>query len=228
MEHYLKQGKIMYKRVTHTITEEHFGHPMAAEIKHTLENKFDTEQRPMLGATTADKFRSDVDAYFTDFHSKLTNIMSATETGNMDSLVAAETVYFDEVDQIGKLMLPYYGIEFGERITQAFRATGLSTIGISRNLKFKTDIRSLIDRLYINFDNLDVLFNQFNNAWAAGTVKSAWVAIIDTLIAESAAIMNKDSVGSINEHTKAANLMSAFSNTFANSVIQQYPNKFIL
>jgi hypothetical protein len=217
----------MYKRVTHTIIEEHFGHPMAAEIKHTLENKFDGG-RPMQGATTADKFRSDVDAYFTAFHSKLTNIMSATETGNMESLVAAETVFFDEVDQIGKIMLPYYGVEFAERITNAFRGAGLTTIGVSRNLKFKTDTKTLVERLYLNFDNLDFLLNQFNNSWLPGSVKSTWVTIVDTLVAEAAAIMNKDTTASINEHTKAANLISAFSNTLANSAIQQYPNKFIL
>ncbi len=217
----------MYKRVTHTITEEHFGHPMAAEIKHTLENQSEGI-RPMLGATTADKFRSDVDAYFVSLHSKLTNIMSATETGNMESLVAAETVYFDEVDQIGKLMLPYYGIEFAERITQVFRGTGLSMIGITRNLKFKSDIKTLVERLNSNFDALDFLLNQFNNVWVSGTVKSTWVSIVDSLIAEASAIMNKDTSTSINEHTKAANLISAFSNTLANSVIQQYPNKFIL
>ena len=217
----------MYKRVTHTITEEHFGHPMAAEIKHTLENQSEGI-RPMLGATTADKFRSDVDAYFVGLHSKLTNIMSATETGNMESLVAAETVYFDEVDQIGKMMVPYYGIEFGERITQVFRGAGLSTIGITRNLKFKTDIRTLVERLNSNFDALDFLLNQFNNVWVSGTVKNTWATIVDVLVAEAAAIMNKDSSASINEHTKASNLISAFSNTLANSVIQQYPNKFIL
>jgi len=217
----------MYKRVTHTITEEHFGHPMAAEIKHTLENRSEGI-RPMLGATTADKFRSDVDAYFVGFHSKLTNIMSATETGSMESLVAAETLYFDEVDQIGKMMVPYYGIEFGERITQVFRGAGLSTIGIARNLKFKTDVRTLVERLNDNFTNLDFLLNQFNNVWISGTVRNSWATIVDALVAETSAIMNKDSSTSINEHTKASNLISAFSNTLANSVIQQYPNKFIL
>ena len=60
----------MYKRVTHTITEEHFGHPMAAEIKHTLENQSEGI-RPMLGATTADKFRADVNEYFTKMHQHL-------------------------------------------------------------------------------------------------------------------------------------------------------------
>ena len=217
----------MYKRVTHTITEEHFGHPMATEIKHTLENNFENG-RPRLDATTAEKFRNDVAAYFTGMQSKLTNIVSATETGNMDSLLAAETVYFDEVEQIGKMMKPYYGIEFSERINQVFRGFGLSTIGISRNLKFKTDIKVLVDRLLVNIDNLDFLLNQFNNTWVAGSVKSTWVPIVNAMTAEISAIMNKDSASAIAEHTKAANLISAFSNTLANSVIQQYPTSFIL
>lgn len=217
----------MYKRVTHTITEEHFGHPMATEIKHTLENKFDTE-RPRLDATTADKFRNDVNSYFTGLHTKLANIATATETGNMEALIAAETVYFDEVEQIGKLMQPYYGIEFSERINQVFRGTGLSTIGISRNLKFKSDIKILVERLLANFDNLDFLLNQFNNVWVGGSVKSTWVPIIDSIVAEMSAIMNRDSSGTVAEHTKGSNLISAFSNTLANSVIQQYPTRFIL
>ena len=95
-------------------------------------------------------------------------------------------------------------------------------------MKFKTDTKTLVERLYLNFDNLDFLLNQFNNSWLPGSVKSTWVTIVDTLVAEAAAIMNKDTTASINEHTKAANLISAFSNTLANSAIQQYPNKFIL
>lgn len=216
----------MYKKVTHTIVEEHFGHPAAAEIKHTLDSGYN-DLRPMFSLTTADNFRSEVSAYFTKMHMRLTNIATATESGNMDALLTEETAYFDEADDLGKLLRPYYGIEFNERISQVFRGLGLSMVGICRNLKFKIDIRNQITNLDLNFDGLDLLLNQFNNSWYTGSAKRTWIEIRESLVNEATAIMNKDNTASASAHAQAAERLGTFATSFANSVVQQYPNKFI-
>lgn len=220
----------MYKKVTHTIVEEHFGSQDAAEIKQILDANYGdgyVEMRSMIGTTTADKFKSDIRAYFDTMHLRFTNIANATENGNMDSLLTEETAFFDEADDLGKLLLPYYGIEFSERLSQVFRGLGLSMIGIGRNLKFKTDIKFILERLDPNFDQLDFLMNQYNNAWAPGSVKPAWMSIKDSLIAETAAIMNKDNTASVAAHALVTDKLTAFANSLSNAVIQQYPTKFI-
>jgi hypothetical protein len=216
----------MYKKITHTIVEEHFGHPLAPEIKHTLESGFGNS-RPMYAIITADKLRNDVSAYFTKLHQRVSGIATHTESGNMDSLLAEETAFFDEVDDLGKMFLPYYGIEFSERITQILRSIGLSMTGIARNLKFKSDIKLLVDRLNGNFDNMDFLLNQFNNNWQLGSVKNIWSQIIESMVNETTAIINKDSNATASATAQLAARLSAFAESFANSVVQQYPNKFI-
>jgi hypothetical protein len=223
----------MYKKIIHTITEEeHFDLPADTEIKRMLDNgnngynEYD-DMRPMIGATTADKFRADVNAYFTTVHQRLTGFATATENGDMDTLLIEETLYFDEVNDLGLLLRPYYGIEFNERLTQVFRSLGLIMIGIGRNLKFKTDVRNQVMGSDLIFDNLDQLLNQYNNNWYLGSAKRMWVAIRESLVSEATAIMNKDDTASASAHTQAAERMSTFAETLANSVIQQYPNKFI-
>lgn len=37
----------MYKKITHTIVEEHFDHPVSAQIKKTLERRESIEQKPI-------------------------------------------------------------------------------------------------------------------------------------------------------------------------------------
>lgn len=223
----------MYKKITHTITEEeHFDLPADAEIKRVLDNGNNgyngyDDMRPMLGATTADKFRADVNAYFTKTHQHLTGFATATESGNMDTLLTEETAFFDEVDDLGLLLRPYYGIEFSERLSQVFRALGLSMVGIGRSLKFKNDIKFIIDRLDPNFDGLDTLLNQYNNSWQLGQAKNAWIAIRESLVSETTAIINRDNTASASAHTQVAEKLSTFAEALANSVIQQYPNKFI-
>lgn len=216
----------MYKKVTHTIIEEHFGHPLAPEIKHTLESGFGNP-RPMYAIITVDKLKNDVSAYFTKLHQRVSGIATQTETGNMDALLAEETAFFDEVDDLGKMLLPYYGIEFSERLSQSLRAIGLSMTGIARNLKFKSDIRLLVDRLNSNFDNMDFLLNQFNNSWQLGAVKNIWTQIVESMVNETTAIINKDSNAAASANAQLAGRLASFAESFANSVVQQYPNKFI-
>lgn len=216
----------MYKKVTHTIVEEHFGHPAAAEIKHTLDAGYN-DLRPMFSLTTPDKFRSEVNAYFTKMHQRLTGFATTTESGDMDALLTEETAFFNEVDDLGLLLRPYYGIEFNERLSQVFRGVGLSMVGISRNLKFKTDVKNLIVNLDLNFDGLDQLLNQFNNSWIPGSVKRIWVSIRESLANEATAIVNRDTSAAESARTQAAERLATFATSFANSVIQQYPNKFI-
>lgn len=216
----------MYKKVTHTIIEEHFGHPLAPEIKHTLESGFGNP-RPMYAIITVDKLKNDVSAYFTKLHQRVSGIATQTETGNMDALLAEETAFFDEVDDLGKMLLPYYGIEFSERLSQSLRAIGLSMTGIARNLKFKSDIRLLVDRLNSNFDNMDFLLNQFNNSWQLGAVKNIWTQIVESMVNETTAIINKDSSAAASANAQLAGRLASFAESFANSVVQQYPNKFI-
>jgi hypothetical protein len=216
----------MYKKVTHTIVEEHFGHPAAAEIKHTLDAGYN-DLRPMFSLTTADNFRSEVSSYFTKMHQRLTGFATTTESGDMDALLTEEIAFFSEVDDLGLLLRPYYGIEFSERLSQIFRGVGLAMVGIDRNLKFKNDVRNQITNLDSNFNGLDLLLNQFNNAWAPGSAKNMWVPIRESLANEATAIMNKDNSAAVLARTQAAERLGTFATSFANSVVQQYPNKFI-
>lgn len=217
----------MYKKITHTIVEEHFDKPSAAEIKNLIEDGY-SDMRSMFSPTTAGKFKTDINGYFNQLHLRLTNIAIATENGNMDTLLTEETAFFDEVDDLGKILLPYYGIEYSQRLNQNLRAVGLSFVGIDRNLKFKTDITLLVNRLDQTFDQIGNLLNQYNNKWQNNLVRNTWVAIRDGLVSEATAIINKDTTASVAEHTQVADKFTAFANELADSVIQQYPNKFIL
>jgi hypothetical protein len=217
----------MYKKVTHTITEEHFGHPMAIEIKKAVDKKIIPHPKPKLEPVSAEKFRSDVTAYFAGLNNRLSAIIAAIAADDSAALATAETAYFTEADVIGELYKPYYGIEFSERINNNMRTLGLLAITLARNIKFKVDTKDWMNRLTQTADFIANLMYQFNNAWPTNINRDTWIQINDALLAQSQAAQNRDTTAINTAKEKSNTLMSVFANTFANGLIQQHPEKFI-
>ena len=99
----------MYKKITHSIVEEHFDHPMAAKIKAGLKptrkvmRDFGDEDiifgRPTTQTFNAVVFKADLENYLNSYTQKIIQI-SDTITGTEEQLVVAFEELFDFVDYI--------------------------------------------------------------------------------------------------------------------------------
>jgi hypothetical protein len=216
----------MYKRITHSIVEEHFGHPMASEIKESLDNKSVT-LKYFIEPMTVDKFRSDIFNYYNSLTGKLNSAFKAVESGNETQLMEIEKTLFENIDQLGNLFKALYGLEFGERFNQFNRSFVLGALSIAKNLKNKLDFRDWRNRLDIfKFDLAAMLFNN-NNLWRQPDTQTLLGQIIDVLVQHEQAVINKDSTGETQTKEKLTNLWSSLASTLAFGASQQHPAKFV-
>jgi hypothetical protein len=216
----------MYKKVTHTIVEEHFSHPMAGEIKESLDKK-SISSKYKMEQVSADKFRLDISNYLNSLNLRFQDIFKNIESMDDNALAESEKILFSEIDVLGNMYKTYYGIEFGERLNQYMRTVALLFIAIAKNLKNKMDTRDW--RLRLDATKFDIanLFYGYNNIWRLPDTQALFGQIFNELITEAQAIVNKDSSAATRSFESLTNLWSVLATTLANATVQQYPGKFI-
>lgn len=216
----------MYKRVTHTITEEHFGHAMAAEIKKIVDKTI-VPPKPKMEPAAASKFKADVENYFTTLASNLTEVSKAIVANDETKTVSTEKVLFDHIDDLGNLFKNYYGVEFGEKLNANLRTTAFIMIAITKNLKNKLDIRDWRSRFDAVRSDVSNMMYQFNNIWNQPAQNLALQQIFDQLVNHTQDIVNGSAQASELSANRLNNLLSTFANTLITGTIQHYPDRFI-
>jgi len=103
----------MYKKVTHSIVEEHFDHPMAQEIKKMVDHgaKMGAASWPP-GPKTLD-FKQQLDSQFNKFNTALRNVIVGSTT-NDPALPYNKQQLSDSIAEFGAFFEPYYGITAAE------------------------------------------------------------------------------------------------------------------
>lgn len=216
----------MYKKVTHTITEEHFGHAMAAEIKKVIDKTI-VPPKPKMEPVASSKFKADIENYFANFDKSISDIVKAIDSSNEVQLAEAEATLFSTIDSLGNTFKTYYGVEFGEKINQNLRSLVFVIIAIARNFKNKIDIRDWRARLDTIRNDLASMMYNYNNTWRYQDNQSILAQYFDELINFSQNVVNKTASGVDASFNKLNTLASVLASSFVNGTMQQYPGKFI-
>lgn len=222
----------MYKKITHTIVEEHFDHPIAVDIANEANSSDESMPtkfkffKPRIGAVSSDKFRTDINAYFSGLKSNLANMISATAKGTKDEIFATETAFFNNSEQLGDMLKPYYGIEFGERLNQNINLIGLHLIGLTREATNNLDYSASEGRLTQTENNIVDLLARYNQLWPRADVYPLIVDIINELVLFAEHTVKKNTVKAQESGNKISALLSVLSNTVANGTIQRYASSF--
>lgn len=184
----------MYKKITHNIVEEHFAHLGAAQIKKTISARSVTRAgATILIKVAPEKFKEDVQTMFDLYLANMNGIISSVN-GTPDELIIAEEVLFATVDDLGRYLKPYYGIEFGEKITHAERSLALAMIQTIRFLRNGLDVK---DWTAFRFNKLLVtdiaqFFSLQNNMWKMDDVKAIFNRIVESWVKQAQAHMDKN------------------------------------
>lgn len=216
----------MYKKVTHTITEEHFGHPVAAEIKKVIDKTI-VPPKPKMEPAAASKFKADIENYFVNFDKGLNDIIKAIDSSNEVQLADAESTLFANIDALGNILKTYYGVEFGEKINQNLRSLVFAIIAIARNFKNKIDIRDWRSRLETIKNDLASMMYNYNNTWRYQDTQGVLAQYFDELVNFAQNVTNKTGSGVDASFNKVNTLASVLASSFINGTMQQYPGKFI-
>ncbi len=217
----------MYKRVTHTILEEHFSHPMAGEIKEALERGSLTTKYRQTEPVSANKFKLDIENYLANFNSKLHTIFENVAANDDTALAENEKVLLEELDTLGNMYKTYYGLEFGERLNHYFRTAVILFIALARNLKDKTDTRDWRIRLDNNKFDIANLLYAYNNIWRVQDTQGVIGQTFTEIGKHAQAVIAKDATEATRSYDTASGLLKALATILSSGTIRQYPAKFI-
>lgn len=220
----------MYKKITHHIVEEHFGHPVASEIKKVVD-KNKPQPRPKLDSwpamTTAD-FQAALATWRGHFQEGVEKIIRSA-TGTEDDLKFAEELSFSEVSKLGDLLKPIYGVDLAEKVNQAFRSYILGLVQVVHLLRAGLDIRDWTNNRFNNLVAGDLFgtLNAVNNTWNFQNIRNGLVSMSDAWVAAMKARMAKRAEEEAKQIGLAINALKNFVADIYNGTTTQYPEKFL-
>jgi hypothetical protein len=213
----------MYKKITHTIVEEHFDHPMGVGIAANV-------GLPKLGRHTvaevmsSGQFKTYVDNYFMETEDKLVEFANATFDENLDfqSAIANAMNY----ESLGNTLGKYYDIEFQERFNQNMGISIMQLLYYWRNSIRKLDNKETMARIKNQSWAISQIMNQYNNYWDRDILRT----LLDDFLGEFVNLGNAKLAKNKANETAALDRIAAagskLSNYVANGVIQQHPELF--
>jgi len=220
----LKKENIMYKKITHTITEEHFAHPMATEIKKLVDKNTKATPKPKLGTTpSATNLQNSISLYFTNYASKMRDVITSVFN---NTLPATETTIFSEIDSLGSILQPYYGFDVAQRINEVTRQLVLSVISSSKNIRDGADNTNEKNNLNMAANQLAKILNLINNSWNYAIIRDTIISTYHSWLDEATAINKNDKVADNAAFNTVNQNLTAVANMLINGIEQQFPEQF--
>jgi hypothetical protein len=215
----------MYKKVTHSIVEEHFDHPLAIQIKKTIEKH--TTKPTLVAFETAQSFSKAVDDYFTKFAYDIDNIIKCIKKADQE-LEYAQQKAFENLPTLGNIVRPYYGFEMQQQLNTVMSNYVLTMSNLIRNLNIKADTSIWIQRLNgVASDIAGIMGPRNAINWNWPLIDTTVKSINAEWIAEANASLDGNTALAALSKDKAERLLDSFASTFSSGIILQHPDQFL-
>ena len=242
----------MYKKITHNITEEHFDHPLATEMKSAMERPSTkhTNDVPLkwhdplplyvMNENTM-SFRMDCRTAWAKWAWSLINY-SISLNGNLAGTEQVKGRMHKNAVDIGDFLIPYYGLTASRSATTALIAIDDIGMHYVEAIKAKASVDALA-KIAATWEpcitSIAAIFNELNpNNWPESLIADIFNNVIGgwkdqlaaraagNLIADEMAIdyLNKVVVTGVPDHQKAG--YSSLSDVFSRGIIAQFPSLF--
>lgn len=212
----------MYRKITHNIVEEHFDHPMAEQIKKTIDRKVG---RPTEATFTESNFRSTIDSYFNNYVNHLVGIMNAV-TGSDDDLWNAFDPAFANIDELGTLMNNFYVTDMGERVNITNRLLLVLILMLVQSTKTGTANWSGVRLDNIQNDWADSL-GRYNTYWTYDTTRTVITNLVKAMKDKIAARKAKNTAAEQQAESQMRTLFSNLSKWIQDGTIAQFPDRIV-
>lgn len=229
----------MYKKITHTITEEHFGHPIAAEIKKVIDKNNPRVKTKTLSAySTTDKstdLRNSVHAYFTQYiYGIRAYIVSAMASSQDADIIRSEL--FSLVENLEPIYQRFWhNAVDSTALNKCLHDIAMNILSIADSTKAGKDVGELKNTLAANIDSLAVLLDKTNpQYWPKQAVVDIWTSATDSFIEQIDARKKADWPADQDALKKTWNILvnsvstdaPSFADVFVKGILQMFPYRF--
>jgi hypothetical protein len=213
----------MYKKITHTIVEEHFDHPIASQIKKSLGRSKIVTNEVFL----EDKFRADIHSYFESYINHLVALVNSVNGPQNNFLLEFDNFFKTPwLDDLGNMIKPIYPTEFAEKINEALRMMPTTIFSGLQLIQDGKDTGPTFNRMQFITNELAQTLSTFNNAWQYGTTSNLFNTLFTDVFNLAKARIAKNSTLEQQLLQKISTSWTTFEKVFVDGVIRQYPERF--
>lgn len=218
----------MYKKITHTIVEEHFDHPIASKIKRMMEDTRSSVPNDQIFNEA--EFRNSVNSYMTSYANAINSLIES-QTAPNENLISTFESAFLTVDSLGNMTKPFTTSELGEKINAAMRYILVYLTMAVQASKISADYGQMESRTTGVASDLSNAMAFHNSKWTSGTTPETNVYLLLGNIATEIYKKLKYKLAGNTElnqtwTNKIQSLFTTFANLFAQGIIEKYPERF--
>jgi len=217
----------MYKKITHNIIEEHYDHPMAMEIKSTMnQTRTDPVIKPTV-SSAAEQFRTQATATWTTLGWRLRNLIESIWHDGGDIATINDQISKD-IKNIRNGLTPY----FTSGILSNFEI-GLETLVTDLGNEIKAvksgkDTRELESKTTAAISNLAEYLESINpKYWPKAAVVDIFTNLKNHYIDQVKFKLKRDWPSDIDSLNKSIEVLTRFADVFSSGIIKEFPGKFI-
>jgi hypothetical protein len=223
----------MYKKITHTIVEEHFDHPSILPDDMNCDTTpvyYSNNRKAMAPFTNpeATQIIKDSVSYWGQLCSRLRSLVISITEGDKD-IDLLKTRLASDVGELAKIVERVYGMAGADKFKELVMNIGTTLVDILTSIR--ADSESLTNKLKMKLaDEISALgefLGSVNAAWPASAVKSIFTTFTDLYIQQALNRIAKQWSAGVEAADKAYNLMvvkqptggPSFADIFANGLI---------
>jgi hypothetical protein len=225
----------MYKKITHTIVEEHFDHPMATEIKSSVENCIKPVMVSAVSWPLSIKFRLDARNYFSKLKSDIRNVVSDTidPIDSSTTIKLVEQILID-ISDLSKEVAKYYGVSAGTEFDKLLSAFVMASNEHVKILKERKDPSDAQAKCAAAIAAIAKFLSDANpKSWPEAAVTSIFSDYSKAIQAQATALIKKDRTAAIDAENLQHDILlgnstgrQGLADVFATGIIEQFPSKF--
>lgn len=214
----------MYKKITHTIVEEHFAHPMGVGIAANVKTGRPLGRSQLAEIMSTAQLKSFVDNYFIETEDKLVELCNATFDENLDFQAAIANAM--DYEALGDMLGKYYDVELKERFNQNTGIAIMQLLYYWRNAIRKFDNKETVARIKQQSWAMGIVMSQYNNFWDRDILRTHLDDFFGEFINLGNAKLAKNKATETATLDKIAAAGSKLSNYLANGLLQNHPELF--
>jgi len=187
----------MYSKITHNIVEEHFGHPMAGDLKKTVDKKLNLKTTP--GTKTKSKgfyLINDNECYGLDQFEKhsinawstlanrISSVITSISSGSSD-VADTTTQLIGDIGTIAKLIAPIATDAQVTQFTNLLTTVGTSLLAVVTATIDKKDTATSAQALKDSIAALATFLHSLNPAWPVDAVTSILTKVTGYYVAQA-------------------------------------------
>lgn len=224
----------MYKKITHQITEEHFDHPMAMNVKAALDCGVTPPPPMAMDSASTMKLKSDARKYFGDYLWRVRSFIVSYIDGPGEDLATIESQLLKDIENISSLVKPHYGAAAATKFDLLLKDISLALVDVVKAVKAGADTTALQAKCVALIDELAQFLSKANpQFWPASAVNSILDQAAAAWVAQARARVKKDWPADIAASDLAHSVILAgqgstpgFADIFSSGIIGQFPDHF--